>query len=159
VRQELRFRVQVSNRQRRFSVGSGAVRCFCIGILVALDAEPCELSVAIVGESAMRDLNRRFRGRDYATDVLSFEYGGTGGDGVPLLGEIVISPAVALRQALRRGTPHDREVRRLLVHGLLHLLGYDHTRDKGEHFALQRRLLRRRFASGPPALIERVKCR
>lgn len=159
MRQKLRFRVQVSNRQRRFRVGSGAIRGFCTGILAALDAEPCELSVAVVGESAMRDLNRRFRGKDYATDVLSFQYGRRGGGDVPLLGEIVISPAVALRQALRWGTPHDREVRRLLAHGLLHLLGYDHTKDKGEHFALQRRLLRRRFASGPPALIERVKRR
>jgi probable rRNA maturation factor len=159
VRQELRFRVQVSNRQRRFSVGSGAIRCFCAGILDALDAEPCEVSVAIVGEGVMRDLNQRFRGRDYAADVLSFEYGGTAGSGMPLLGEIAISPAVALRQALRWGTTHDREMRRLLAHGLLHLLGYDHTRDKGEHLALQRRLLRRRFAGRPPAMIERMKRR
>lgn len=102
----------------------------------------------------MRDLNRRFRGRDYATDVLSFEYGGKGESGVPLLGEVVISPATALRQALRWGSTHDREMRRLLVHGMLHLLGYDHTTDKGEHLAVQRRLLRRRFASRPRATVE-----
>jgi len=117
------------------------------------------VSVVLVGDRTMRDLNRRFRGRDYATDVLSFQYGGKGESGVPILGEIVISPATALRQALRWGSTHDREIRRLLVHGMLHLLGYDHTSDKGEHLAVQRRLLRRRFASCPPATIERMKRR
>ena len=144
----------MSNRQRRFRIGTESIRSLCTGILGALGAESCEVSIVLVGERTMRDLNRRFRGRDYATDVLSFEYGGKGESGAPLLGEVVISPASALRQALRWGSTHDREMRRLLVHGMLHLLGYDHTTDKGEHFAVQRRLLRRRFASGPRATVE-----
>jgi probable rRNA maturation factor len=115
--------------------------------------------VVLVGDRAMRDLNRRFRGRDCATDVLSFAYGGKGDCGVPFLGEIVISPATAQSQALRWGSTHDREMRRLLVHGMLHLLGYDHTSDKGEHLALQQCLLRRRFASSPPATVERMRRR
>jgi probable rRNA maturation factor len=117
------------------------------------------VTVVLVGDSAMRDLNRRFRGRDYATDVLSFGYGGRGESEMFFLGEIVISPATALQQALRLGSTLDREVRRLLAHGMLHLLGYDHTNDKGEHLALQRRLLRRRFASRLPATVERMSRR
>ena len=93
------------------------------------------------------------------TDVLSFEYGVKGDSGVPFLGEIVISPATALCQALRWGSTHDRELRRLLVHGMLHLLGYDHTCDQGEHLAVQRRLLRRRFATCRRPTVERMKRR
>jgi len=144
----------VSNRQRRFRIGTGSIRSFCAGTLDALGAEACEVSVVLVGDRTMRDLNRRFRGRDCTTDVLSFEYGGRGESGMPLPGEIVISPATALRQALRWRSTHDRELRRLLVHGMLHLLGYDHTVDRGEHLAVQRRLLRRRFASCGPATVE-----
>jgi probable rRNA maturation factor len=152
-----RFRVQVSNRQRRFRIGTGSIRCVCAGVLDALDVEPCEVSVVLVGSRTMRALNRRFRGRDYATDVLSFEYDGKGESGLPFLGEIVISPATALSQSQRWGSTHDREMRLLLVHGMLHLLGYDHASDKGEHLAVQRCLLRRRFASCPPATVERMR--
>ncbi len=138
---------------------TGSIRALCAGTLEALGAEACEVTVVLVGDRAMRDLNRRFRGRDYVTDVLSFEYGGGGGSGVPFLGEIVISPSTALCQALRWGSTHDREMRRLLVHGILHLLGYDHTSDQGEHLAVQRRLLRRHFVSCQPAVVERMGCR
>ena len=149
----------MSNRQRRFRIGAGSIRSFCAGILDALGVEDCEVSVVLVGDRAMCDLNRRFRGRDCVTDVLSFEYGGKGESGSLFLGEIVISPATALCQALHWGSSHDREMRRLLAHGMLHLLGYDHTSDRGEHLAVQRRLLRRGFASSPPATVERMRRR
>ncbi len=104
----------------------------------------------------MLALNRRYRGKDYATDVLSFSYGDnqagvtadsqTGGNepDAPYLGDVVISPEVACRQALGRGISPEREMRRLLVHGILHLLGYDHESDQGEMNRLQALLLRRR---------------
>lgn len=91
----------------------------------------------------MRMLNREYRGKDYATDVLSFPYEGEIEDGVPFLGEIVIAPSVAERQARRWRTSMDDEIRKLLLHGILHLLGYDHETDGGEMIRLQERLLRR----------------
>jgi len=92
----------------------------------------------------MRILNRKYLGRDYATDVLSFGYGEGIVDGVEFLGDIVIAPEVALRQALRWRCRPEQELRKLLVHGMLHLLGFNHETDAGEMNALQRRLLRRR---------------
>jgi probable rRNA maturation factor len=86
----------------------------------------------------MRSLNRRYRGKDRSTDVLAFpaEAGG-------FLGDIVISVPYASRQAKRRREPASREIDRLLLHGLLHLSGYDHETDSGEMDALESQLRKR----------------
>ncbi len=89
------------------------------------------------GDRRMRTLNRRYRRKDRSTDVLSFPAA------APLLGDIAISVPYAGRQARRRGEPVSREIDRLLVHGYLHLLGYDHETDRGEMLRLQSRLVRR----------------
>jgi len=95
----------------------------------------------------MRGLNAAYRGKDKPTDVLSFELDERPDpSGPPLLGDVVISVDTAARQAAARGVPLDAEVRLLLVHGILHLLGYDHERSASEArrmFALQRALLGR----------------
>lgn len=126
---------------------------FCSAVLDGLGRPVDVVSIAFVGRTAMRGINRRYRGRNYATDVLSFGYAGESEDGFPLLGEIVISPEVAAAQASRWRTPVEREIRKLLVHGLLHLLGYDHEADEGEMIRLQRAVLRRKPAVGPPFLL------
>ena len=92
----------------------------------------------------MRTLNRRFRRIDRPTDVLSFPSGAPG-----FLGDLVIDVPYAARQARRRGHSEEREIRILLAHGLLHLLGYDHERDDGAMFRLQRRLVLSAFGDGP----------
>jgi probable rRNA maturation factor len=97
-----------------------------------------ELAVLFCGDSRMRTLNRRFRGKDKSTDVLSFP----AGEGT-LLGDIVVSVPFAVRQARRRGSRTSREIERLLLHGYLHLLGYDHERDDGQMDALEAKLTRR----------------
>jgi probable rRNA maturation factor len=97
-----------------------------------------EISVLFCGDRAMRTLNRRYRGMDAPTDVLAFP-AETGG----LLGDIVISIPCASRQARRRGEPPAREVDRLLLHGLLHLSGYDHETDDGEMNELEKNLRRK----------------
>jgi len=102
----------------------------------------------------MRDLNRRYRGKDYATDVLSFVYQDEMEDGSPFLGEIVIAPEVALRQARRWKISLNRELHRLMLHGALHLLGFDHEADAGRMLRLQRRLLRRRAFSHAAAVAD-----
>lgn len=94
-----------------------------------------EVSVLFCGDRRMRGLNRRYRGKDRSTDVLAFPAGPG-----PLLGDIVVSVPYARRQARRRGEPSSREVDRLVVHGFLHLLGYDHETDRGEMDALEARL-------------------
>jgi len=102
----------------------------------ALDSEevpaPCAISVVVTSDAAVRDLNRRFRRQDTATDVLSFgmedDAGFVAGEGPPHLGEIVISFPTAKRQAREAGHHVDAELEHLLVHGVLHLLGYDHER-------------------------------
>lgn len=105
-----------------------------------------ELSVALVDDAEMAELNGRFRGRPRPTDVLSFsllegEHSERGG---ALLGDVVIAVETASRQARRAGHSLDREVARLLVHGLLHLLGHDHERpaERRAMRAEERRLWR-----------------
>jgi probable rRNA maturation factor len=93
-----------------------------------------EVSVLLVGDVAMRSLNRRYRGKDRTTDVLSFPLRGGKFPGVQhhLLGDIVISVPTAARQAKAAGDTLPEEIDRLLVHGFLHLLGYDHERGGAE---------------------------
>jgi probable rRNA maturation factor len=99
------------------------------------------LSVAIVSDTRVRSLNRRYRGIDRATDVLSFpaapQTPGTS------LGDIVIARGVARRQAREAGHSEFTEWRVLALHGLLHLLGYDHEDDDGRMERVERRLRRR----------------
>ena len=104
------------------------------------------VSVAVVSDGRLRELNRRYRRRNQATDVLSFSYGRAGrATRVPdrFLGDIVIARGVARRQARAEGHSEQTELRVLALHGLLHLLGYDHERDDGVMLRLERRLRRK----------------
>ncbi len=107
---------------------------------VALGAGRREVSVYFCGDRRMADLNRRWRRRNRPTDVLAFP---TGDAGSRFLGDIVISVPYATRQARRRRERPSREMDRLLLHGYLHLLGYDHDTDQGEMEALEARLRKR----------------
>jgi len=101
---------------------------------------PHEVSVLFCADTRMRAPNRRYRGQDRPTDVLAFP---TGDSESGFLGDIVISVPYAEREARRRREPGAREIDRLLVHGLLHLMGYDHETDDGEMDALEARIRRR----------------
>ena len=87
----------------------------------------------------MHTLNRRYRGKDRSTDVLAFPAGSNGG----LLGDIAISVPYAAREARRRRASVAREIDRLLLHGFLHLSGYDHETDSGQMDALEAKLAKR----------------
>lgn len=107
--------------------------------LVAALAPAAEgLGVRFVGDRAMRLTNRQFRGKDKTTDVLSFPGDSGGEEGY--LGDILISVPTARRQAAAAGHGIDRELKTLLLHGILHCLGYDHEADHGEMERLERRL-------------------
>ena len=97
-----------------------------------------DMTVAIVPDARVRALNRRYRRRDAATDVLSFPSGDKG-----FLGDVVIAAGVARRQAREAGHALQTELRVLALHGLLHLLGYDHERDDGRMRRLEQRLRRK----------------
>jgi probable rRNA maturation factor len=101
------------------------------------------LSLLLASEAELRRLNRRFLGKDRPTDVLSFPAGGALEPGVPFLGEIAISVPRAAIQARRAGWALREEAALLTVHGVLHLLGYDHERDDGTMRRLEEDLLRR----------------
>ncbi len=110
------------------------------------------LTVALVTDGAMRRLNRDYAGHDYVTDVLSFAAdarppgrnvgsGRRGAGGLlPHLGDVVIATGAASRQARAGGHAVTTELRILALHGLLHLLGYDHAADGGEMARMERRL-------------------
>lgn len=117
----------------------------------AARASGSAVSVLFCADGRMRSLNRRWRGKDRSTDVLAFPVERNGGGVAGFLGDIVISVPYASREARRRREPAAREVDRLLVHGLLHLMGYDHETDDGEMDALEGRVRRRLKISDPPA--------
>jgi probable rRNA maturation factor len=117
-----------------------------------------DLSVAIVSDRRMRALNRQFRGKDAVTDVLSFPSDRSAslraGDR-GFLGDIVIAAGVSSRQAREAGHSVQVELRVLALHGLLHLLGYDHDTDDGKMARVEARL--RKKAGLPEGLIERAR--
>ena len=137
--------VFLQNRQRGVRIDTKGLRR---GLQAALEVMGCpeaELSVVCIGERRMRELNRTYRAVDESTDVLAFEASketprAAGAD--YLLGDIAIAPSVAARQARQQGHSLDHELLVLALHGLLHLLGYDHELY-AEHAGAMRRQERR----------------
>ncbi len=105
-----------------------------------LDVDVSDVSIAFVDDRAMRALNQKFRRRKKTTDVLTFpaddSYADPSRKGRPL-GDIVISVDRARRQAAEEGHAFATEIRFLILHGILHALGYDHETDTGEMNALE----------------------
>ena len=107
-----------------------------------------DVCIALVSDARMKALNRQFRGKDKVTDVLSFPSDSRG-----FLGDIVIASGVAKKQAKAAGHGLNTEIRILALHGLLHLLGFDHEADDGKMARVEARL--RKKAGLPEGLIER----
>jgi probable rRNA maturation factor len=144
-------RISVVNRQRARWVDTARLRSFLVRVvrLFPPPAGASELAVCLVSDRRMRDLNRRFRGKDATTDVLSFPCGERPSPaGRCVLGDVALSVPVARSQARAAGHSLDRELRLLALHGYLHLLGYDHERDDGRMRRIERRLRRRLLPRG-----------
>jgi probable rRNA maturation factor len=118
--------------------------------LAAVDRANARLTVAFVRDATIRGLNRKYRGKDSATDVLSFPLTDQQSDDSRAgenesLGDVVISTDTALTQAREAGHSIEREMSELVIHGVLHLCGYDHEADNGEmnrlELSLRRKLL------------------
>lgn len=137
--------IEVVNRQRKLRVEVERWRAFAERALKVVPAGGAGATLAFVSDRAMRELNRRWRGKRGTTDVLSFPAGQEEfeKDEGESLGDVVISVEQAARQAAEHGLEFENEVEQLILHGLLHLCGFDHERDDGEMNALELRLRRR----------------
>ncbi len=108
--------------------------------LKSLGQAGAEVGILFCDDATIRTLNRRFRGKDTPTDVLSFPIRSHPQEGAPYFGDIAISVETAARQAGHAGVRTQEELEVLLLHGLVHLAGFDHETDGGEMAALESRL-------------------
>jgi probable rRNA maturation factor len=127
--------VEVVNRQRRVKLDPDAWTTFAEKALDAIGNSGSSATIAFVSDSSIRKLNQQFRGVDKATDVLSFP-----ADEPDNLGDVAISVDTAAKQAKENDLQFDNEIAQLILHGLLHLSGYDHETDNGEMNRLELRL-------------------
>jgi probable rRNA maturation factor len=137
--------IEVLNRQRLFSVNLGAAAGLSRAVLDRVGQEDAVLTITFIRDRTMRRLNRDYRGMDKPTDVLSFAYH-EAEDGIAEpgaqrhLGDVVISVETAARYAGELGLTFGREIEHLVIHGALHLAGYDHETDDGQMNRLEKRL-------------------
>ena len=132
--------VEIVNRQRGRKMGLKRWREFAGAALLAISKDERDVSIAFVSDDVIRKLNRQFRGQNYATDVLSFPSKAEAFENQTDLGEIVISVQRAATQAKEHGLSFANEVEQLVLHGLLHLCGYDHETDRGQMNRMELRL-------------------
>lgn len=139
--------MSIRGLKRKLRVDRERIRGVLLAALAAERAPAGEVSLAFIGDATMRRMNRDYRGVDETTDVLSFSYldePHAGG----VLGEIFVSPTVAARQASEEGHETAEEIVRVALHGLLHVLGYDHdtAATRRRMLGRQERYLRMHFA-------------
>jgi probable rRNA maturation factor len=127
--------IEVVNRQRGKKVDTERWSEFAVNALEAIGNHGSSATIAFVSNQRIQDLNRRFRNIDKPTDVLSFPAGEETN-----LGDIAISVETAAAQAKENGLTFEAEIAQLILHGLLHLSGYDHETDNGEMNRLELRL-------------------
>jgi probable rRNA maturation factor len=101
-----------------------------VEIALAQHAEPAEVVIRLVDEAESRELNRSYRGKDKPTNVLSFPFEAPPEVPLPLLGDLVVCAPVVAREALEQGKSLQAHWAHMVIHGLLHLLGYDHQTDE-----------------------------
>jgi probable rRNA maturation factor len=134
--------IEVVNRQRKLPIDCDCCQAFATRAAHALPITAAGVTVAFVSDRAMRELNKMWRGKAVTTDVLSFpaeqaEFEKAEGLN---LGDVVISIEQAARQAKDHGLNLENEIEQLILHGLLHLSGYDHETDSGQMNRLELKL-------------------
>ena len=130
--------IEVVSRQRRVRIDTDAWADFAAKALDAIGRSGSSATIAFVSDKSIRKLNQQFRGIDKATDVLSFP-----ADEADLLGDVAVSVDTAAAQAKENGLTFENEIAQLILHGLLHLSGYDHETDNGEMNRFELRLRRK----------------
>jgi len=136
--------IHMQSQVRRNTFNQARLARSARAILSALGETSAELGILFVGDQRMRGLNCRYRGRDRTTDVLAFAMREprtprTSRRTTDMLGDVVISVPTACRQAMEAGRSLDEELVWLLIHGILHLCGYDHERSEREARRMHRR--------------------
>lgn len=137
--------VQFRWERRPSSPAAGKLRHVVTGVLDRMRRPPSEVHILVTDDQRIRRLNRQYRQIDEPTDVLSFPDGSELPNGRVLLGQLVLSRDMARFQAELAEDPEHSEIRELeelTLHGVLHLLGYDHTADRGEMDELELKLRR-----------------
>ena len=126
--------IELYDLQRKIDVDTVGLRDFAESLADRIDeARDRRFTVALVPDKRMKELNSLFRGKDATTDVLSFPHEPDEFDpDTSNLGDIVISAEQAEKQSAENGLTLDGELKQLILHGLLHLCGYDHEADNGE---------------------------
>jgi probable rRNA maturation factor len=137
--------IEVVNRQRKLPVDCERWQAFTGKLLRVVPTAAAAVTIAFVSDDAMRKLNRVWRGKQGTTDVLSFPAGADEFDNPAgaTLGDVVISLEQAARQAQENDFTLEAEIAQLILHGVLHLCGYDHATDQGEMNRLELRLRRK----------------
>jgi probable rRNA maturation factor len=128
-RYTLTMPVEITRRGSGKKVSTRKLKTIALKILELVEHDRAELSLAIVDNQRMQELNAKFRNKDYPTDVLSFPSDVVVPTGAPVLGDVIISVDKAHDQAKERRRTLDEEMVTLLIHGILHLLSYDHERS------------------------------
>ena len=134
--------IEIINRQRSKPINARQLRELGERALRTIGSSKQTATVVFVGDAAIRKLNKQFRGKDQVTDVLSFpnEAEMFEAENQSQLGEVVIAVERAATQAKQNGLTFSNEVAQLILHGLLHLCGYDHETDNGEMNRLELKL-------------------
>jgi rRNA maturation RNase YbeY len=131
--------VLVRSQLRRARLDQSRIVRLAQAILSSVGEKTADLGVMLIGDRSMRRLNRRYRKKDRTTDVLAFSMRGWPCPSSTLIGDVVISVPTAAKQAGQLGRSLDEELTILLVHGILHLCGYDHERSKRDARRMQQR--------------------
>jgi len=131
--------VHMQSQVRRVTFNQACLARLARAILSDVGEASAELGILFVGDQRMRGLNRRYRGKDRTTDVLAFPMREAPHSSSHLLGDVVIAVPTAARQAKQGHRSLDEELTVLLVHGILHLCGYDHERSETEARRMHRR--------------------
>ena len=136
--------IEIVNRQRR-KLDTKQWRDFGVKALRAIRKDKPDVTIVFVSDEAIKTLNRKFRGQNQATDVLSFPTKAEPfeAENRKQLGDVVISVQRAAAQAKENGLSFSREIEQLILHGLLHLCGYDHESDSGEMNRFELKLRRK----------------
>jgi probable rRNA maturation factor len=134
-----RVSVEIVNAQRTLRLRKSAVRAFVRALLAAAGEHDKGLAVTFVDDAQMRALNLATFGKDRTTNVISFPLGGVPGDPAPLLGEVFVSAGTALAEARQAALSPETRLAQLVIHGLLHIQGYEHV---GVGLAERRRMQR-----------------
>ncbi len=129
---------EIARRGAGTKYPSRTFKKIALAVLELTGQKTAELSLALIGNDEMQKLNSRYRHKNYPTDVLSFPAGTDLQLGTPLLGDVIISVEKAAQQAKERRHTLDHEMVTLLIHGVVHLLGYDHERSAKDALVMKR---------------------